>query len=106
LDRILCLKTTRVVRRDGTVAHNRQLYQIDQPVRATQILVEDHLDGTMRITAHGRPLAYHAITSRPIKVAAPPPLTPPRRPVKPKPAHPWHRRFLPERHKAAVASMT
>jgi hypothetical protein len=106
LDRLLCVKTTRVVRRDWTVAHNGQLYQIDQSVRTTQVLVEDRLDGTMRITHHGRSLGYHAITSRPIKVAASPPLTPKRRPVKPKPAHPWHRRFLPERHKAAVTSMT
>lgn len=65
LDRILCVKTTRVVRRDWTVAHNRQLYQIDQSVRTTQVLVEDRLDGSMRITHHGRSLGYHAITSRP-----------------------------------------
>ncbi len=56
LDHILCLKTTRVVRRDWTVAHHGQLYQIDQPVRTTQALVEDRLDGTMRITHHGRSL--------------------------------------------------
>ena len=39
LDRSLCLKTTRCLRRDWTVAH------------------------------HGRPLAFHAITSRPMKAA-------------------------------------
>lgn len=106
LDRILCVQTTRVVRRDWTVAHHGQLYQIDQPIRTTQVLVEDRLDGTMRITHQGRSLRYYAIAARPSRVAALPLLTPPRRPVKPKPAHPWHRRLLPERHKAAATSMT
>jgi hypothetical protein len=90
-----------VVRRDGTVAHNRQLYQIEPSVHATQIIVEEHLDGTMRITHQGRSLAYHSITSRPLKGAAPAPLPPSPRPVKPTPAHPWPRRFLPEHHNPA-----
>lgn len=39
LDRILCIKTTRVLRRDWTVAHNGHLYQIHDNVRTT------HCDG-------------------------------------------------------------
>jgi hypothetical protein len=90
LDSILCLKTTRVLRRDWTVAHHGQLYQIDQPVRTAQVLVEDRLDGTQRMTHRGRPLRYHAITARPRKAVGPEKLRPPRQPVKPRADHPWN----------------
>jgi hypothetical protein len=106
LDRMLCLKAIRVVRRDWTVAHHGTLYQLESNVRAAQVVVEERLDGTMRITHRGRPLRYHAITTRPATVTAPPPLVPPRRPIKPKPTHPWHRRFLPEHHKPVETTMT
>jgi transposase len=106
LDRTLCLKTTRVVRRDWTVAHHGQLLQIETPIHAHQVLVENHLNGTMRITHRGQPLRYHTITSRPVRVMAPMPPATPRRPVKPKPTHPWHRRMLPDHHNTAATSMT
>jgi transposase len=106
LDRILCLKTTRVVRRDWTVAHHGRLYQLDTHVRATQVMVEERLDGTITLTHHGRPLRSHAIAARPVQVAAPLPLVTPRRPVKPKPTHPWYRRVLPNRHQSASVPTT
>jgi len=106
LDRILCLKTTRALRRDWTVAHHGRLYQITTNIRTTQILVEDHLDGTIQMTHHGRPLRYHAITARPVTVTAPPPLVTPRRPVKPKPTHPWCRSVLPDRHHPVATLVT
>ena len=102
LDRILCLKTTRVVRRDWTVAHHGHRYQLETNVRATQVVVEERLDGTIDLTHHGRPLRYHAITARPVTVTALPPLVTPRRPSKPKPTHPWRRSVLPDRHPAAT----
>ncbi len=40
LDRILSLKTPRVLRRDWTVAHNGRLYQVQTNVRATHVMVE------------------------------------------------------------------
>jgi transposase len=106
LDRTLCLKTTRVVRRDWTVAHHGQLLQIETQIHAHEVLVENHLNGTMRVTHRGQPLRYHTITSRPVRVRAPTPPATPRRPVKPKPTHPWHRRVLPDHHNAAATSMT
>jgi transposase len=106
LDRTLCLKTTRVVRRDWTVAHHGQLLQIETQIHAYEVLVENHLNGTMRVTHRGQPLRYHTITSRPVRVRAPTPPATPRRPVKPKPTHPWHRRVLPDHHNAAATSMT
>lgn len=60
----------------------------------------------MRITHHGQPLRYHAITAGLVKVIASMPLAPRRRPVKPKPTHLWHRRFLPDCHKPAQTPIT
>ena len=105
-DRVLCLKTTRGVRRDWMVAYHGYLYQLETNVRTTQVVVEERLDGTIAITHHDRPLRSHALTSRPVRGMAPTPLAPPRRPVKPKPTHPWHRRFVPEHHKPAEIAMT
>lgn len=106
LDRILCLKTKRVLRRDWTVAHDGQLYQIHDPLRATHVQVEERVDGRMRITHHGRPLGYHAITSRPMKAVEVTPVHPPRPPVTPRPDHPWRKRLLPERSTQAATAMT
>ncbi|OGW64215.1 MAG: hypothetical protein A3H49_07290 [Nitrospirae bacterium RIFCSPLOWO2_02_FULL_62_14] len=102
LAHILCLKTARVVRRDWTVAHDGQRYQIEQLVRAKQVLVEDWLNGRRRITYQGRPLRYHAIPARPLKTPEVPKIQAPPRPVKPAPTHPWQKRLLPERRPMAA----
>ena len=106
LDRSLCIKTPRGLRRDWTVAHHGHLYQVRTNVRATHVLVEERVDGTMRITHQGRPLAFHAITSRPVKVVEAKTVHPPRRPVTPRPDHPWHRRLRPERRTQATVATT
>src|SRR5207344_3166664 len=55
LDRILCLKTIRCLRKDFTIAYQGGLYQIHETIRAPHVLVEEGVDGTMRITHQGRP---------------------------------------------------
>ncbi|HSF66220.1 MAG TPA: ISNCY family transposase [Nitrospiraceae bacterium] len=105
LDCMLCLKTIRCLRKDFTITYQGGLYQIHETIRAPHVLVEEHVDGTMRITHQGRSLGFHAITSRPVKIAAVTPVHPPRRPVTPRPDHPWRRRLRPEqRTQATVAS--
>ena len=106
LDRILCLKTTRVLRRDWTVAHNGHLYQIHDPIRATHVQVEERVDGTMRITHQGRTLDSQAIAARPARVATPPRTQDARRPGKPTRDHPWRKRLLPERGQHAATVIT
>jgi|CXWL01.1.fsa_nt_gi hypothetical protein len=106
LDRSLCLKTPRGLRRDWTVAHHGHLYQVRTNVRATHVLVEERVDGTMRITHQGRPLAFHAITARPVKVVEAKTVHSPRRPVTPRPDHPWRKRLRPERTSHAAAAGT
>ena len=94
LNRVLCIKTERALRKDFTVAHNRTLYQIQDNVRTARVMVEERLDSTMRITHQGQRLRYREIAARPLKVAEPPRvrLNTPR--VKPAPDHPWlHFRF-------------
>lgn len=103
LDRSLCLKTTRVVRRDWTVAYEGCLYQIHDAIRAIQVQVEERLDGTLRITHQGRPLRFQAIAARPTPTAQQAPGSRPRRPVPPRPDHPWRKRLLPERSPQAAA---
>ena len=97
LDRILCVKTKRVLRRDWTVAHHGHLYQVQTNVRATHVLVEERINGSMRITHHGRALDSHVITARPVKAVEVKPVHHLRRPVTPRPDHPWRTRLRPER---------
>ena len=104
LDRSLCIKTTRCLRRDWTVAHHGHLYQVQTNVRATHVQVEERVDGTMRMTHHGRPLDFHAITSRPVKADAVKPVPRARQPVTPRPDHPWRTRLRPERTSHAAAA--
>jgi len=106
LDRVLCRKTTRVLRRDWTVAYHGHLYQIHDNLRATHVVVEDRVDGSMRITHHGRTLGFHAIAARPVKAAVVTPVRPPRHPITPRPDHPWRTRLLPERGQHAAAAST
>jgi transposase-like protein len=104
LDRMLCLKTTRCLRKDFTIVHQRGLYQIHETIRASHVLVEERVDGTMRITHQGRTLGFHAITSRPMKAAAAKNVHSSRCPVTPRPDHPWRKRLLPERTSYAAAA--
>ena len=106
LSRILCIKTTQGLRRDWTVAHHGQLYQVRSHVRATHVLGEAHVDGTMRITHQGRTRSVPAITSRPMKAAEAKKVHRPRYPVPPRPDHPWRTRPLPTRDTHAAAAIT
>jgi transposase len=88
---VLALKTQRVLRRDRTVAHGGQLYQIQDRVRAPHVLVEERVDGTLRILHQDRSLTYHPILHRPRPVVAPRPARRPRPLVKSPATHPWNR---------------
>jgi hypothetical protein len=94
VDGCLCLKTTRCLRKDFTIAYAGQLYQIHDTIRATHVQVEERLDGTPQITHQGRRLGFHAIAARPVSVAKTRPRS--RRSVTPRPDHPWRKRLLPE----------
>lgn len=88
---VLALKTRRVLRRDRTVMHGGQLYQILDRVRATHVVVEERVDGTLRMLHQNRPLTYQPILHRPRPVVTPRPARRPRPLVKPPATHPWNR---------------
>ena len=105
LARCLCLKTTRCLRKDFTIKHQGQLYQIHDTVRATHVQVEERLDGTLQLTHQGQRLTSHVIATRPQKQrreSTPVPSS--RRPVKPRLDHPWRKPWRQERghHPAPV----
>lgn len=88
---VLALKTRRVLRRDRTVRHGGQLYQIQSRVRATHVVVEERVEGTLRLLHQDRPLTYQPIRPQPRTVAPPRPARRPRPLVKPPATHPWNR---------------
>ena len=79
------MKTIRRLRKDFTLAYQGGLYQVHETIRAPHVLVEEQVDGTLRITHQGRLLGFHATTPRPVVTS----VRPPRRPVTPRPDHPW-----------------
>ena len=68
LDKILCVKTERVLRKDFTVAHNSKLYQVEDNVRAGKVVVEERIDGSMIIAHKDKVLKIKEITTRPEKI--------------------------------------
>ena len=65
LDNILCVKAGRALRNDFTVAYNKKLYQIEDPIRAGQVKVHERPDGSIVIRSKDRSLKYREILTRP-----------------------------------------
>ncbi|MBM4340753.1 MAG: ISNCY family transposase [Deltaproteobacteria bacterium] len=89
LDAILCIKTERTLRNDFTVAHNRKLYQVEDAIRASKVMVQDRIDGSMVMTYKDRALRFREITQRPVREK---PLSVIPKTIKPTPpsaTHPW-----------------
>jgi transposase InsO family protein len=93
LDAILCIKTERALRNDFTVAHNRKLYQIEDTVKASKVMVQDRIDGSLVMLYQGRPLRLKEITERPVKEKTQVILMRIRKPRIPSADHPWRRSF-------------
>jgi transposase len=66
LDAILCAKTARSLGNDSTIRHEKKVYQIEDRLRTKRVIVEDRLDGSMRITYKGRAVRFHQIAQRPV----------------------------------------
>lgn len=88
---VLALKTRRVLRRDRTVAPGGQLYQIQDRLWATHVLIDERVDGTLRILHRNRPVTYQLIRHRPRSAVQPGPSRRLRPLVKPSATHPWNR---------------
>ncbi len=90
LNNYLCIKTERTLRKDNTISHESKLYQIGKRVNTSKVLVEEHIDGTLRITNKGLLLRYKEIKERPKKEERKKTLKPRKRYIPPK-DHPWRR---------------
>lgn len=97
LNAILCIKTERTLRNDFTVAHNHKLYQIEEATKATKVIVQDRMDGSMKITYQGQALEFREIAERPIRENQHPVKRRRRRTYIPPADHPW-RRFKIKNH--------
>jgi transposase len=94
LDAILCIKTERTLRNDFTVAHNKKLYQIEDKVRGSKVMVQDRLDGSLVITYRGQRLRFKEIIARAVKDQKEQPvIVRIRKPHTPPSDHPWRRGF-------------
>jgi len=89
LDDALCVKVKRSLRNDFTVAYNRRLYQVEDSIRASDVMVHEGLDGSIQLKYKGRLLKIREIASRPpAERNEPVQLTPKKRYVPPK-GHPY-----------------
>jgi transposase len=94
LDEYLCIKTERTIRNDNTIALDGRLYQIEE-LGDKKVVVQERLDGSLRMISKGAALKYKEITERPKKAAALPKsnLRVYTRPPKPSKDHPWRKRW-------------
>jgi transposase len=93
LDRYLCIKRERTIRKDNTIALDGRLYQIEER-GGKKVVVEERVDGSVRMISKGVSLKYKEIPERPKKeVVAKPDLRLYNRPQKPSKDHPWNRRW-------------
>ncbi len=93
LDTILCIKTERALRNDFTVAHNKSLYQIEDTIKASKVMVQERVDGSMIMAYKGRSLRFKEIIERPVREKTQVVLMRTRKPRIPSADHPWRRSF-------------
>lgn len=67
LDDVLCVKAQRALQNDFTVAYNRKLYQIEDPIRVAKVMVHERVDGSIAIVSRDRFLKFREIVTRPVK---------------------------------------
>lgn len=89
LDRYLCIKMERILRKDNTIALGGRIYQIEQQ-GGKKVAVEERVDGSIVMFSNGTSLTYKEITERPQKVTVPKTdVKKCNRPQKPSKDHPW-----------------
>jgi hypothetical protein len=101
LDSIFSRQYTRVIKNDFTISFNKQWHQLlrDQPVticKQDTIIVEEHLDNSIKFRLRGKYLNYKIIAERPKKIKDIPWIIAAKKPVYIPPAnHPWRRDLTP-----------
>jgi hypothetical protein len=67
LDRIFCIKTKHPIRNDFTVIHEKKLYQVEDRTRAKHVVVEERINGRIKLYAGDSSLKYKQIENLPVK---------------------------------------
>lgn len=91
LNRILCVKTKRVLRNDFTIAHDKKLYQVFDNISAKEVIVEEYINGSMAIYYKERRLRFKEILERAQKEAPKKTYELKRVHITPSADHPWKR---------------
>ena len=110
---ILSIQTVRTVANDYTVRHGGHRYQIERRsiaggLRRSKVIVEERLDGSLRLRFRGRYLRWHEVASaapnpptcqrrRGAGASTPPPVAPAPAPRRPAADHPWRQPFQKKR---------
>jgi len=89
LDGILCIKTERTLKNDHTIQLNGKLYQVEDRIRAKRVMIEELIDGSMRIRHKGVQAAFHEIVQRPAKPVKERPFVPKGKGHRPPIDHAW-----------------
>jgi transposase-like protein len=61
LNEVFLIETSRTLRNDNTIAHQKQWYQISTPTRVKKVVLQEHLDGSLRIVGNGKNLEFKRI---------------------------------------------
>jgi len=95
LNRILCIKTGRTVKKDNTVALDGKLYLLEDKITSKKVTFEERINGSLFIMNNDQKLKYKVIMERPKKLH--------RKPLKRRPAnttpaldHPWRQAINPK----------
>ncbi len=115
LDGILSAHTPRTVANDYTIKYNGHLYQIERQgalagLRGSKLVVQDRLDGTLRLSWRSPYLPFHRVETGDLAVAPPPRTTTARskpdassqKPWTPPPEHPWRKTHIRKRRAVTV----
>lgn len=91
---IFCIKATRTIKKDNTVAFENRLYQIMSRTTGSKVTVQKRINGRIVIAYKGKVLKYKELKSRPVKQQTEP-KKPAKRKTKYKPPknHPWRRSY-------------
>ncbi len=87
----LCIRTERTVKNDHTIVVNTKLYQIEEPITAKKVTIEERMDGSLHILHNGVSLKYRGITERPRKIQNTQDRRVYNQPPIPLKDHPWRR---------------
>lgn len=104
LDTILCIKNERTLKNDHTITYKGRLYQVESRTREKKVVMEELIDGRMRIRDKGNILSFHEIRQRPVPPEKGRPFIPKGKGHRPPADHawqpPWFRRSRQEHHGA------